>query len=134
MSRESLLARGQAAAVAGMVDACTIRRVATSVTDQTTGVPARTYTTLYTGKCRVQQTLPISRPHESAEDFVLLARLDVQVPIAVTGLQVNDEITITAVAAGRDTDLAGRVFLVRDLFHKSEATARRVGVIERTAT
>jgi hypothetical protein len=47
----------------------------------------------------------------------------------VTGLEVGDEITITA---SRDPDLVGRAFLARDLFHKTDLTARRVGVTERT--
>ena len=46
------------------------------------------------------------------------------------GLEVNDEITITA--SVNDADLVGRVFLVRDLMHKTHPTARRVGVVERT--
>jgi hypothetical protein len=133
MSRAIALARGQAAALASMTDTCTIRRAGSASTDQSTGVRTPAYSTLYTGVCRVQQTLPISRPHDSGENFLLLARMDVQLPISVTGLQVNDEVTVTAVGAGHDADLVGRVFLVRDLFHKSEPTARRVGVIERTA-
>jgi hypothetical protein len=133
MSRAIALARGQAAALASMTDTCTIRRAGSASTDQSTGVRTPAYSTLYTGVCRVQQTLPISRPHDSGENFLLLARMDVQLPVSVTGLQVNDEVTVTAVGAGHDADLVGRVFLVRDLFHKSEPTARRVGVIERTA-
>jgi hypothetical protein len=133
MPRAIALARGQAAALASMTDTCTIRRAGSASTDQSTGVRTPAYSTLYTGVCRVQQTLPISRPHDSGENFLLLARMDVQLPVSVTGLQVNDEVTVTAVGAGHDADLVGRVFLVRDLFHKSEPTARRVGVIERTA-
>jgi hypothetical protein len=40
---------------------------------------------------------------------------------------------VTITASVNDPDLVGRVFLIRDLFHKTEPTARRVGVIERTA-
>jgi hypothetical protein len=133
VSRDSVLALGRIAAEAGMLDACTIRRVnGGSTTDQSTGVRTKTYDSLYTGKCRVQAARPMSQDHEVGEDYVLLLRLDVQLPMSVTGLAVNDEITITA--SVNDADLVGRVLLVQDLFHKSEATARRVGVIERTAT
>lgn len=131
MSRASVLARGRAAAEAGMADACTIRRVTGTTTDDFSGVITKTYATLYAGKCRVQQITGTSRPHDAGEDFVLVQRIDVQLPVAGTeGLRVSDEVTITS--SVNDQDLAGRVFLVHDLAHKSEATARRVACIERT--
>lgn len=116
-----------------MVDACTVRRITGTSTDQTTGVRTPTYLTLYTGPCRIQQSLAQAAQHDTGEDYVLLLRLEVQLPtVGTEGVKVNDEITVTA--AVNDADLVGRVFLVRDLFHKSEATARRVGVIERTGS
>jgi hypothetical protein len=132
MSRSSVLAHGRAKAEAGMADACTIRRRNTGgTTDPVTGYPTQAYTQLYSGKCRVQQITGTSRPHNVGEDFVLISRIDVQVPVVGSeGLAVNDEITITA--AVNDADLVGRVFLVHDLAHKSEATARRVACTERT--
>lgn len=132
MSRASALARGQAIAELSMVDACTIRRVTGTTTDQVTGVCTKSYLNPnpYSGKCRVQATLARSQPHEVGEDFVLLLRLQLQLPVAVTGLTVGDEVTITA--AVHDQDLVGRVFLVRDLMHKSDPTARRVDITERT--
>lgn len=133
MSRASVLAAGRRKAAESFIDACTIRRETGSTTNQTTGVRTPTYTTLYTGKCRVQQSLAQAAQHDAGEDFLLLLRLEVQLPTAgTTGIAVNDQVTITA--AVNDADLVGRVFLVRDLFHKSEATARRVGVIERTGS
>ena len=62
---------------------------------------------------------------------MLLLRLEVQLPMTVTGLRVSDEITIDTSA--HDPDLVDRVFLVRDLAHKSHATARRVQVTEKTS-
>jgi hypothetical protein len=132
MSRASVLARGRTAAEAGMADACTIRRASGSgTTDPVTGVPSQTYTTLYTGKCRVQQQVAIARPHDVGEDKVWLVRFDLQLPMATSaGLEVGDRVTITASVA--DPDLTGRVFMVNELAHKSEATSRRVGIIEVT--
>jgi hypothetical protein len=134
MSRASALARGQTAALAGMRDACTIRRRSGGTTDPITGYPAtQPYTTLYTGQCRVQQHGRDRRPHEVGEDRVLIIRFDLQLPVDATeGLKVDDEVTITA--AVNDADLVGRVFYVLELAHKSEATARRVGMIERTGS
>jgi hypothetical protein len=132
MSRTSVLARGRTAAEAGMADACTIRRASGSgTTDPVTGVPSQSYTTLYAGKCRVQQQVAIARPHDVGEDKVWLVRFDLQLPMETSaGLAVGDQVTITASVA--DPDLVGRVFAVNELAHKSEATSRRVGVVEVT--
>jgi hypothetical protein len=134
VTRESALARGQFAAAAGMIDACTIRRANVSgTTDPVTGYPTQSYTTLYTGKCRVQQAVAIARPHEVGEDHLLIVRFDLQLPVAGTeGLKVNDLVTITA--SVHDADLVNRTFLILELAHKSEATARRIGMTERTGS
>jgi hypothetical protein len=131
MSAASITVRGQARAQAVLMgDACTIRRRTGDGPAGADGSVAPTYATLYDGQCRVQQVTAEPTPADEAEDRKLLVRLIVQLPISVTGLQPSDEITITA--AAHDADLVGRVFLVNGLHHKSEATARRVGVIERT--
>lgn len=129
MSRASVLARAQAAALAGMADACTIRRVTGKTTDPDSGVVTLTYATVYTGQCRMQQSIAQAAQHDAGEDYTLLVRFELQLPVSVTGLRVSDEVTITA---SQDLDLVDRVFLVRDLFHKTDASARRVGVTERT--
>jgi hypothetical protein len=131
MSRDSALARGQAAALAGMVDACTIRRPGTPVLDDFSGTTTPAWTAMYAGQCRVQQGIAQADEQDTGEDYQLRLRLVVQLPVSVTGLEVGDEITMTA---SRDADLVGRVFLIRDLMHKTDETARRVGVTERTAS
>ena len=130
MSVASALARGQAAAEALMQDACTIRRRTGTVPDRFSGETVTTWDDLYAGKCRVQQGIAQADEQDAGEDYQLRLRLVVQLPVAVTGLEVEDEITITT--AAHDPDLVGRVFLVRDLMHKTHPTARRVGVVERT--
>lgn len=134
MSRAVVLARARTAAEAGMVDACTIRRPTGETTDDASGVVTKTYLNPnpYSGKCRVQQSLAQAAQADSGEEHLLLLRLEVQLPMSVTGLQVGDELTIDT--SVRDPDLPGRVFLVRDLFHKTDASARRVQVTERTAS
>lgn len=130
MSATSVLARARVAAVALMVDACTIRRPAGSGSDDDGNV-TYTYTDLYAGRCRVQQRRGQAGQADVGEDFQLLLRLEVHLPVSVVGLEVGDEVTVTASA--HDADLVGRVFLVRDLAHKSHPTARRVGVTERAS-
>lgn len=132
MSRSSVLARGRTLAEAAMIDTCTVRRLTGTVTDPDTGARTPTYSTQYTGPCRVQQHQATADRQVAGEDFLLLLRLEVQLPIAVTGLQVGDEITMTA--ATHDADLVGRVFKIHDLAHKSEATSRRVQCIEKTGS
>lgn len=135
MSRASAIERGRTAAELGMVDACTIRRRSTGgTTDPDTGSPTVAYLSPnpYAGKCRVQQAQASANQQDVGEDNLLLLRLEVQLPMTVVGLEVGDEITITSSA--RDPDLVGRLFRIHDLAHKTDATARRVQVIERTGS
>ena len=131
MSRASLLARGQAAAEAGMVDACTIRRRDGTTFDRFSGTTVPNWDDLYAGKCRVQQGIAQADEQDAGEDYQLRLRLVVQLPISVTGLGVGDEITVTA--AAHDPELVDTVFLVRDLFAKTHPTSRRLGVTRRTS-
>lgn len=132
MDRAELLARGRVFAEEGMEDACTIRRRAGAPTvDDNTGDDSSTWSDLYAGKCRIQQRTGQAQEQTPGEDYQLLLRLEVQLPLSVTGLAVGDEITITA--AAYDPDLVGEVFLVRDLFAKTHPTSRRVGASRRTS-
>lgn len=127
----SALARGRAAAERLMVDQCVVRRVTGTVTDPDTGRVTPTYTSVYEGRCRVQQQHVQARAVEPGEAHLLMLRLEVHLPMSVTGIAAGDEVAITASA--HDPDLAGRTFVVRELAHKTHATARRLGVEERTS-
>lgn len=115
-----------------MVDACTVTRVGTRVTDTTTGEVTEPTSTLYTGQCRVQQKQADATEETVGEDHLLLLRIEVQLPMSVTGLKVGDLITITSSA--HDPDLPGRVFRIHDLAHKTHATSRRVQCLEETGS
>lgn len=131
MSIESAILRGRAAAEAIMVDACVIRRK----TGESTigGVVTPTYSTLYTGKCRVQvkSDSQSGQGQNVGEAYLVVERLEVQLPVTVTGLQEGDRITISASAL--DPDLVGRVYAVRDVLRKSHLTSRRVTVLQVTS-
>lgn len=131
MSADVLTAQGRARAESLMVDTCTIRRQTDVATDENTGQTTPIFTELYDGKCRVQQRVANATSAEAGEAYALLLALEVQLPMSVTGLQTEDQITITE--SVNDPDLEGRVFLIRSLAHKTHATARRVGVVERTS-
>lgn len=130
MSATSVMMRGRAAAEQLMADTCVIKHRTGQTTDKVEGTTVPTYTTVYTGKCRVQQSPlgVVSSPGQVGDAHVMMVPLVVQLPMSVTGLLEGDEITITASAT--DPDLVNRVFKVRDLAHKTHATARRVGVQE----
>lgn len=130
MSRESALARGQAGAQAGMVDACVITRT-TGETTGAGGVITPTTSTLYTGRCRVQFKPMQGSGTDVGEAYLLLVRREVQLPMSVTGLREGDRITITA--APLDADLVGKAYVVRDVESKTHLTARRVTVLEVTS-
>lgn len=129
MAYTSVLARARAAAERLMVDECVIRRRVGETTGPG-GVVTPIYEQRYAGRCRVQQPTMLAQPQRPGEAQVLALRLEVHVPMAVTGVQVGDEVEITASA--HDPDLVGRVLIIRDLAHKSLASARRFGVVERT--
>lgn len=132
MTRASVLARGRAFALAGFIDTCTITRVTSVVTDPDTGVQTPTTETVYEGVCRVQQRSPGgARPADAGEAYLLMLQMELQLPNSATGIVVGDVATITA--SVNDVDLVGREFRVRELAHKSEATARRIGVEEVTS-
>ena len=127
---DSLLARGRAAAEEGMVDECVIRRRDGETTGPG-GVVTPTYETVYEGRCRMQQPTGAAREEDSGEASLLMVRFELQVPMSVVGVQADDEVLMTA--SVHDPDLVGREFLVRGLFHKTHATARRLQCEERTS-
>jgi len=130
MSRATVLARGRAAAEAGMADTCTVRRVISDTTDDFSGDITETQQVIYTGKCRVKQTVALPETHEAGEDYVTLSRMQLQVPTSAVGVQVGDEATITA--SVNDPDLVGKVLRIRGVAQGSEITARRFEVTEVT--
>ena len=124
------LARGRALAEQLMVDTCTITRTTGETTDTDTGVVTPTTTTVYTGRCRVQQSQlgADSTPATPGEAAVRLVAFEVQLPVSVEGLRVQDVVTVDASAL--DPDLVDRQFVVLGLAHKTHATARRIQVQE----
>lgn len=131
MTVDTVLERGRAAAEDLMVDACTIDRAGSPVSDPNSGQRIEPTVVVYAGKCRIQQRVPGgARPDDTGETTQLMLRLELQLPMSATGFRVGDRVTITA--SPNDADLVGRVFRLRELAHKTHATARRIGVEEAT--
>ncbi len=131
MGLDIALARARIVAERLMVDTCTIRRSVSTSTDPNSGDITPTYATIYGGKCRVQQPSVDARSADAGEAYLLMLRLSVQVPMTVAGVRAGDEVLINS--AVFDPDLPGRTFVVRELAHKTHATARRLGVEEKTS-
>lgn len=131
MSRDTVLARGRAMAEAGFSDACTIRRRTGEATDDLTGDVVPVYVTVYSGKCRIQQSLAMGQRTDSGEMSLIVERRELQLPVATSAaVRHEDEATIDTCA--NDPGMVGRVFIVRDEHGKSEATARRLTIEEPT--
>jgi hypothetical protein len=125
------LARGRALAETLMVDTCTVTRESAAFTNPDTGQQTISTATVYTGRCKVQhRTSGGARDEDVAEANLLMLRLSVHLPVSATGVRTGDIITVTASVG--DAELVGRRFIVRELAHKSMATARRFGVEEVT--
>jgi hypothetical protein len=133
MSAATVLARGRAKAESLMVDACTVQHATALVTDQETGVVTPTYTTVYTGKCKVQMPSAETAPRTTdvGEASVLVGHLVLHLPMSVTTVSPNDLVTVTS--SGLDAGLVGRTFRLRGPSHKTYLTARRFPIIEVTS-
>lgn len=133
MSAASVLARGRAAAAAIMVDTCLVRRKTGDITDDLTGQTSPTYATIYFGPCRVQTAGggAMGVRADAGEISLIVLRMELQLPVATsTNVRRGDEASITV--STNDADLPGRTFRIRDLMHKTHATARRLQLEEVT--
>lgn len=132
MSRRELIEQARSFFLAGAADTCTIRRNGSGQgTDEDGNVPDSS-TVLYTGPCRVQQNQPYAERNNAGEAYLLLLRVVVQLPMEGTaGLRPDDRITMDT--SETDPDLPGRVFVIRDLAHKTDASSRRVQAQEVTS-
>jgi hypothetical protein len=131
MSRDDLIAEAQAFAEEGMVDTCTIQHPTGETTDPATDVVSPTYSTLYAaGVCRIQQKQPYAERNDAGQNYQLLLRIEIQLPVRVVGVAPDDVVTVNT---SRDLDLVGRKFAVRDLAHKTDASSRRIQCMEITS-
>lgn len=111
-----------------MLDSCTVTRPGPVVTDPVSGYVTPSSTPVYSGPCKVQQTISqASNPTAGGHQFTVQdVRWDT--PVIAGPFLVDDVVTMTASAL--DPQLVGRVFRVIETFHKSGATAQRTRVSE----
>lgn len=130
MSLESLVARGRTAAEKLMLDACLIQRRTGSGTGPG-GVITPTWSTVYTGKCRLKVETETGQASDIGEAAVILTRRVLQVPMTAVGLLEGDRATITSSAL--DPALVGNVYAVRDVPEGTTLTRRDVTLTEVTS-
>jgi hypothetical protein len=131
MSAQTAIARARIAAENMMVDACTITRGGTVTTDDLTGgTTVVGGTTIYTGKCKLQQGPGAAAQRADAGEVVsYLLGLQVHLPVVGSeAVQRGDTVTITT--ATLDQALANRTFTVQDLLLKTYGSSRRLGCEE----
>lgn len=129
MTATAAIHAGRAAAAALMVDTCQITRPGEQVTDRRTGgVYAVPDTLEYTGACKVQSYQPFEQNPEAGAHTYSVQRYQVHVPVGAYVPHVGDVVTITA--ATLDPHLAGRMYRVVALLHKSLATAYRLAITD----
>jgi len=125
-----VLTSGRRAAEALMVDACVVEAVTATTTDDITGQVTEQTTTRYAGRCRVQQPAAMGQRTDVGEVTVTVLRLQLQLPVVGSETVARgDRVRLTASV---DTALLGRRWIVRDLAHKTHATARRLTIEEVT--
>jgi hypothetical protein len=130
MSRESVLARGRAFLVAGLIDTCRIERVVAEDTNPVTNVVTKQYDTVYTGPCRIQAaTANWAGPATVAEAALRLAAAELQLPVVGSeGVAIDNRVTVLSCL--HDTEMVARVYAVTGLSHKSHATTRKLPLQE----
>lgn len=126
---EAVLA-GRREAEALMVDVCVVRRQTGKATDPVTGRVVPVLAPVYSGACKVQQTMAQSNTTVSGDYQFTLQNTRLDVPVSAGPLRVNDTVELTSSAL--DPQLVGRVYRVVELFHKTFATSQRTRVEEVT--
>jgi hypothetical protein len=85
---------------------------------------------VYAGRSKVQARALQGQAPTVGEYAASVLRLEVHLPVSVTGVAVAEVVGVTASA---DPELVGRRFTVTGLSHKTMLTARRLAVEEVTA-
>lgn len=120
---------GRRAAESLMQDRCTIRRDGgTVVTDPLTGATTTTPSTVYAGKCKIQQSVSVQTQDIQGRAQVLGFYLHLPMSGASANVVRGDVATIDVCV--NDAALVNRTLMVTDLALDSYATARRLAVDE----
>lgn len=138
MSVASVIAAGRVAAEARMLDSCRITRIVGKTFNDDNGqyeddvlqvYPADD--TLDAGRCEFSGlggASGVTDPVAGGYEFTLQ---DCTLKLPVVGSEgVHLDDTVTCVSAAFDAELVGRTWTVKALFHRSQATSRRLVITE----
>lgn len=125
MSRDSVLARGRAAAEAGMVDTCIVEAKTGTTTDRQTGDATTTYATVYSGKCQLKKGDALGERTTAGEGQVVILRPTLKLPIEGSEAVARGH-RVTMTSCVHDPDTVGRQYTIRDEANQSAVTARRL--------
>jgi hypothetical protein len=117
---------GRSMAQARMTDACVVRRNTANVWDETAGDYVPAVSEIYSGVCRITQTM--STPADVSAGSVLqtVGQLELHVPVGSALFAADDVVQVT----GSETrpDQVGRTFVIVAPFDGSQTTALRYKV------
>jgi hypothetical protein len=124
MNLAAVVARGQARHLRLMLDACTVTRpdpgtTYNPVTQQYDG----TFTTVYTGPCRIK--IWRGQDEEAAEQEVNVQRYYLDLPLSVTAPDVRRRDTVT-ITSSLNAALVGRVLILTNAEAETTDTAFRI--------
>lgn len=119
---------GRALAESLMVDTCRIERPGEAVTDPETGVVSPSFTLVYEGPCKVQQTLAQSSSVEVGGAVFTAQDTRLDIPVGAGPVAPGDRATM--LTGAYNPALVGNVYRVTDLFETSLQTAQRLRVEE----
>lgn len=108
-----------------MLDTCIIRRKTGTVFNETTGQYTDTSSTVYTGKCKLQDRVIQSGESQAGGREVITLSSVLHVPVSVTTVHVDD---VAEMSASQDPWAVGRKLRVAQLASKSYLKSRRLQV------
>jgi hypothetical protein len=108
-----------------MVDTVAVERQDGTTLDPVTLEEVPAWTSVYSGKARVQRSGALSPRDDVAGGYEFpVGSLIVQAPLSAVGVVEGDRVTVTAVASVSDPDLVGVVATVKGNLAKTHATKR----------
>jgi hypothetical protein len=123
MSLASHIARGRARHALLMLDACTVTRPGVSTYNPVTQKNEQSFTTVYTGPCRIKIWRGIDV--EAAEQEVNVQRYYLDLPLSDTAPDVRRRDTVT-ITASLNAALVGRVLILTNAEAETTDTALRI--------
>lgn len=109
MSPRTAVLRGRNAVDRLLVDYGQISRSGAAVFNPDTGLSVATSTVVYSGLCRMRQPTAVEDELQFGDEQVTASRFMACFPHDVTGVQIDDVVTVTETD---DPDLIGRSFRV----------------------